>query len=1436
VCSSNTTVGVIVGAAADGCKTVTVAEMESRSANGSLEFDAVGQGTTTVCASSPGFIMIPPSCRDVRVSGIATNINGHDDLGSYLQDEYVLALSSAVASNSTFTITSTTPSLCKVAVNLLDVGVNSITVTVPQGRSRASFFVHGMDGVSGTCVLTATPPAGSGITDGLREIAIVTPGLKIVNLDGQRSTQATNDKFNVKTGVPQANLRDLAFAQAPRAGGGGVDLKVCSSNPTVGVIVGAGSDGCKTVNLPATESQTPDGLLEFDALAAGTTTICVYVDGFITTDAGCRDVVVASIVPNVNGPDQLGNGLQDSYTLVLSSAVANDATFTIASVTPAQCKLAPNATTAGTNAISVTVPAGRARATFYVQGFDEGTCDLTVTAPAGAGISDGQAEIQIVTPALRILNLDGSRSTQSQNDPFNVEIGIPQPNLKSLATAQAIRAGAAALSIPVCSSNTTVGIVVGAGSDGCKTVTLGAGASRTAEGVLEFDPLNGGNTTVCAGAVGYIATDAACRDIVVSAVAININGPDTLGANLEDQYTLALSAGVSVDTTFTVTSLTPAVCKLSVSRTIAGIPTIALTIPKGRSRADFYVHGIDVGACSLSVTTAASGYGSGLSDIDVVPPGLRILNLAGNLKTGGTDDPFDVEIGVPQGNLKTLARVQELRAGSANLTITACSSNIAAATVVGSGSDPYCKTGYITANATRPTPSAFAVHAVAVGASTISVSAPDFISTDAASKDVTVASGTISISGPDAVGAGLQDTFTVNLNPKAAATGGVPITLTSLTPTLCKVAQDIETAGGTTYALTIAKGKSMAKIAIQALENVTGTCLIRSTTTDPAYVGEDTSVEIVQPGVRIRSLDPTTTVASATDEFFIDVGVPKDNLANLRLVQTVRAGAPALLVKACSSSPTVAAVVGAAGDGCKSVYIAAGDSATAKGDLVLQPLNAGSTIIDARSTGYITTDAGSVDVYVASAALSFSETNIDRVGSGLMDTFNLKSSATVGVDTPVTVTSLSPDVCRVAVDESSASAISTTVTIKAGRQKQTFAIHGLENATGACQLRATYSGFADGYASYDIVSPALRIDGLGTSKSTTSGDDSFTVQVGVAKADLKNLQVKQKVRIGAPTLTITVCSSDPFVGKILVSSVLDTCRTVYLAGGQSDTASGVVKFRVVAGGTTTVDAASPGYIVTDAGTVDVTVSGAGLALSIESTSANAIGAGLQRGSFYVERTGSTSSAITTTVTVLTPTLCKVASSGTAGGVTALAVTIASGSTTSGYFWVQGLENQLGNCQLQVSASGYPTGSGDVDIVRPAIRVTNIAGSIGSTAANDPFNVEIGIADDSQTTLAEVQQVRAGSLGFSMTVANSNAASGVLVGSNGLNQQVTGQSITVKINAGQSANTTGALQRLEFDPDDSLAASTGTTISASHPDAISTAGATQTVVVVLGSGC
>jgi hypothetical protein len=282
-----------------------------------------------------------------------------------------------------------------------------------------------------------------------------------------------------------------------------------------------------------------------------------------------------------------------------------------------------------------------------------------------------------------------------------------------------------------------------------------------------------------------------------------------------------------------------------------------------------------------------------------------------------------------------------------------------------------------------------------------------------------------------------------------------------------------------------------------------------------------------------------------------------------------------------------------------------------------------------------------------------------------------------------------------------------------------------------------------------------------------------------------------------------------------------------------------VKFRPVGNGSTVVEVTAPNHITTDAGTKQVSVDGYGL--TFENGGTDRVGAGLQKNTFTVVRTGTSSGTIVVTVRSLTTSRCVLATTGTVAGTQTIYVTINNTATTSNAFYVQGVEGVQGSCELEATyGTTYTAGYGQVDIVRAAVRLVpnSLPASIAYTAANDPFNVEVGVADDALAGLEATQPVRGGSAGLALTVSNGYDYAAALVGSSSTGGTISGQNILVRIPANASTNNgTGNEQKLEFDPNNAVTATVGTSVSVSHPDLISTGAASQTVTVIgPGGGC
>jgi hypothetical protein len=224
-----------------------------------------------------------------------------------------------------------------------------------------------------------------------------------------------------------------------------------------------------------------------------------------------------------------------------------------------------------------------------------------------------------------------------------------------------------------------------------------------------------------------------------------------------------------------------------------------------------------------------------------------------------------------------------------------------------------------------------------------------------------------------------------------------------------------------------------------------------------------------------------------------------------------------------------------------------------------------------------------------------------------------------------------------------------------------------------------------------------------------------------------------------------------------------------------------------------------------------------------------VGAGLQT---YVSGTnnylgavlgGSEHSGVTLRIQSSNPAVALVSPNGTTAGTAFFDTFVPNGSTTV-YYYVQGVEGTTGTVTITGSAPGFTDGTGTVQVVQSGLEIINLAATIGATAANDPFQVRVGIPNASGTALSLVQSVRVGGGDFLVTVTNSNGQAGQLLTLSG-----GAQSLGVLIREGSSVSaTTLATGGIEFDPLETGGGNT--TVEATSPGLLTTLAGRVSVTV------
>jgi uncharacterized repeat protein (TIGR01451 family) len=509
----------------------------------------------------------------------------------------------------------------------------------------------------------------------------------------------------------------------------------------LGVALTARDPGC--VSVPASITIPAGQVSRTAALSYGgsTATTCqTYVRA--TSPGIVADSVLVTVTPQPQitvGARTVGAGLQESSSGSLGAAGHGGVTLTLTSSDPSRLLVSPNATTAGSASIQLTIPDGTSGYSFYVQGVEGMTGTATVTV-SGSGFVSGMATMTVVQPGIAIAGLGSSTTTLSADNPFYAYVGIPSG---SAVSSQNLRAGASPLVVTFAVDNVNVGVLENSTtSDDTLTATIPSGLYYTptsvAGGGVAFDPVGVGTATVTARAPGFIAQPNATQSVTVTAPQITV-GARTVGAGLQESSSGSLGATGHGGVTLTLTSSDPSRLLVSPNATTAGSASIQLTIPDGTSGYSFYVQGVEGMTGTGTVTASAPGFLDGTATMTVVQPGIAIAGLATSMTAGAANDDFYAYVGIPSGNAVSS---QNVRAGASSLTVTVTSSNGSAALLATPTASGTSVTAVIVSGLYY-TPTTFAgggftLDPQAAGQTTVSASAPGFVTQPAGSVAVTI--------------------------------------------------------------------------------------------------------------------------------------------------------------------------------------------------------------------------------------------------------------------------------------------------------------------------------------------------------------------------------------------------------------------------------------------------------------------------------------------------------------------------------------------------------------------------------------------------------------------------------------------------------------------------------------------------------------------------
>jgi hypothetical protein len=1178
--------------------------------------------TMLVASTTPSAILSDSVPISVAPTPPITLFQNSAQIGSGLEDSYSGQLGASNHGGATVTITSSDPTVALVSPNASTAGspTGQITVNVLNGQTSFSYEVQVKEGKTGAFTITAQ---ASGFTDGTLNLSAVQPGFEIQGLPTTGTTFSADIAFYAQVGLPNGQLTGLNRVQNVRAGAPNpVDVTFTDQGgPPTGGLSGtlvtlAGTGTSRTVQIPNdgsryyTATQISQGGVGYRALTGGTDSITAAIPGYLPMSNGVPRGITVSQPPITMNPfsTSVGQGLTESGSFSLGASNHGGVTVTYQSLSPGKVLISKSQGSPAVASDTFNLLNGQTSRGIYFVGLEgiTDTAQITLSAP---GFAPDTAVITVVQPGVELVGPPTSLSTASGVQTMYAQVGLPNAQGTALQRVEVLRAGAPSpLTARFTSRTPTIGkIVTSTDTAAFENATIPNDGTVyytptvLAGGGVGFLPVSGGQVDVVAAITGFQQmTNSIPRTITVSQPTISISlFTAQVGSGLSDNGNIQLSANQIVGgVDLTLTSLNSGTGLVAPNSSTAGTPSFQVHLNQGTTGQGFAMSGLEGQVGPDSLVASAPGYASDTVVVSIVQPGVEIQGLPANTTTLSTVSQFYAQIGLPNANLTSLNRVENVRAGApAPYTVTFTSSIPSIGDLIVSLPAPdtnNIQTAQIPVGFYY-TPTSLGTGGVAFrpilgGSTDVSASITGFVAMSTTNpRTVTVTQPGMSLSVNSVVGSGLIEQGNGNL--AASNHGGVTVTISSSDPTIVTLSKDAATAGTDSIQIFVPDQTSGFNFFVQAMEGKTGT--VSLTATASGFTNGTTTAQAVQPGIELGGVPTSITTLSPNTDFYAQIGVPNANNTSLNRVQNVRPGAPsAVIATFSSSSPAFADLATQAGGSGspQNVQIPTGFYYTptnfTTGGVTLHPVAAGTTTVSVVAPGFTqmsTTGLRSVTVTTPVITLNL---NGSAVGSGLQLSGNGNLGASNHGGVTVTLTSADQTKLLLAPDASTAGQGSIQITVPNNSAGFNYVVMAKEGQTGNVGITATVDArFQDGAFTVPLVQPGIEIQGLPSSLTAGGQDVGFYVQVGIPNSLGTGLQQTESLRFGAPApLDATLTTSD-----VTVAGLIDQVNTtpasslgtqVPVGGYFSPTsiASGGIGIRPLVAGVTIVKVTATGYV------------------------------------------------------------------------------------------------------------------------------------------------------------------------------------------------------------------------------------------------------------------
>ena len=903
----------------------------------------------------------------------------------------------------------------------------------------------------------------------------------------------------------------------------------------------------------------------------------------------------------------VGSGLQVNHFLNLATGAHGGVTATVKSLEPATVRLAPNASTAGTDSVQLSISNGSTSAGFYLQGMEgilEDTAFFVVSVP---GFVPDTALVVVRRPAYEIAGVNLSATSLTADDAIYVQLGLPNLAGTSIIDYQNIRAGGT----PVAADFTIVPGSVAALKDSSgvvdtvRSVFIPVGryyssTTRTGDpGGVAVDYLSAGTASVTVDIPGLTPLTVQ-RTITVTAPGTTLGAP-IVGSGLTTSASASLGASAHGGVTTKLKVLTQGIALISPNLATPATDSFEVFLADGATGVSWYVHGLEgIIEDTVDVEFSAPGFIPDTNRVIVRRVGLELASVASSATTLTADDAIYAQMGVLNVAGTAINDYQNIRPGGSPIPVTFTLTGSSVATLKDSaGVTDTVRTAlipvgrYYTSTSRTGDPGGIATDYLGAGGASITVSAPGTTPLSGATQLFTVSAPAITLSPPAVVGSGTQTSGSFSLG--ASAHGGVTLKVKALSPGLILIAPNTTTVGSDSIDFAVADGNSSGSWYLQGLEGTSNDSVLVEASA-PGFVPDTAWVRVRGLGVEIGGLSSTRSTLDANDDFYAQIGVLNVAGTTIADYQNRRFGGSGFTVAFVSQTPTVARLVDAGGPVTDTAFIVVPvgqyytPTSLASGGVTLDALTTGSTLISVSSPGITSLSGASQTVTVNTPGISV---NAPDVGSGLQTSgsFSLGASQHGGVS--VVVKSSAPGLILIAPNASTPGSDSIIVNLANGSASGSFYIQGMDGVTGSPSISVSAPGFSDGSDGLTVRQPAIELASVATAPSAGGANDDFYAQIGIPNGTNTAMNDYQNRRAGAAPLTVTFTTSVGAISTLVTSAGSGTTRTVDIVPGiyytPTSFATGGVSHDPLGAGTTVISAALSGFISLPGAAVTVTI-------------------------------------------------------------------------------------------------------------------------------------------------------------------------------------------------------------------------------------------------------